>query len=106
VKMPGRSKKLLDFMFKWSGRSGGLILVNELKKIGIRSVEDMSDAEKQRLLDGLTSDYLSTFLGHSRFLVARAELVSILGLSEESYRVHDRGYKRPTSPNMFGKPQP
>jgi len=91
-------------MFKWSGRSGGLILVNELKKIGVRNVEDMSDAEKQRLLDGLTSDYLSTFLGHSRFLVARAELVSILGLSEESYRVHDRGYKKPKSPDMLGKP--
>ena len=104
--MPERSKKLLDFMFKWSGRSGGLILVNELKRLGIRNVEDLNDEEKHKLVDGLTSDYLSAFLGRSRFLVARAELLSILGLNEESYKVNDRGYRIPRSPNMIGKPEP
>ena len=103
--MGDQGRKLLEFMFKWSGRSGGLILVNELKKISIKDVEHMTEPEKDRLLQGLTTDYLSTFLGHSRFLVARSELVSILGVHEESYRVHDRGYKRPNSPNLFGKPK-
>lgn len=98
-------RQLLEFMFKWSGKSGGLVLVNEMKKLGIMDVEHMSDVEKESLLNGLTTDYLSTFLGHSRFLVARSELVSILGLNEESYRVHDRGYKKPRSPNLMGKPE-
>jgi len=96
---------LLNYMVKWSGKSGGLILVNELKKLGITSVDNMADDQKERLMNSLTQDYLSTFLGHSRFLVARAELVSILGLNEESYRVSDSGYRRPpVSPIMFGKP--
>ena len=104
MKMSEQGRKLLEFMFKWSGKSGGLILVNELKKLGIINVETMSDEEKHRLLDGLTSDYLSAFLGHSRFLVARAELVSILGVSENSYRVQDRSYRVPRSPILLGKP--
>ncbi|MBD3388468.1 MAG: hypothetical protein GF416_05300 [Candidatus Altiarchaeales archaeon] len=98
-------KQLLDFMIKWSGRSGALILVNELKKMNITDVEHMTAEEKEKLMTGLTANYLSTFLGHSRFLVARSELVSILGLGEDSYRVHDRGYKKPRSPNLFGKPE-
>ena len=98
--------ELLAFMTKWSGKSGGLILVNELKKLGISNVDLMTEDERDKLLNVLSQDYLSTFLGHSRFLVARAELVSILGISEESYKIHDRGYKRaPISPNLLGKPK-
>jgi hypothetical protein len=103
--MAAVSKNLLEFMFKWSGKSGGMILISELKKLGINEIERMTDGEKEKLLNGLTTDYLSTFLGHSRFLMARSELVSILGLHEESYRVHDRGYHMPRSPNLFGKPE-
>ena len=103
--MADTGKQLLNYMAKWSGKSGGLILVNELKKLGIMDVEHMSEGDKERLLNGLTGDYLSTFLGHSRFLVARSELLGILGLSEESYRVHDRSYHRPRSPDLIGKPR-
>jgi len=97
-------RKLLEYMFKWSGKSGGLILVNELKKLSITDVERMSLSEKEKLLDHITNDCLSTFLGHSRFLVARSELVSILGISQESYMIKDSHYSKPRSPNLFGKP--
>jgi hypothetical protein len=104
--MEGVGERLLEFMLKWSGKSGALILVNELSKLYIKDVEHMSDDEKENLMTALTKDYLSTFLGHSRFLVARAELVSILGVDIESYRVHDKGYKHPPrTPNLFGKPK-
>ena len=105
MKMSAVGKELLNYMFKWSGKSGGLILINELKKLSIHDVENMNEDDKDKLLNGLTTDYLSTFLGHSKFLIARSELVSILGLHEESYRVHDRGYHPPRSPNLFGKPE-
>jgi hypothetical protein len=96
---------LLNYMLKWSGKSGGLILVNELKKMNLTDLDHMSLDQKEKLMNTLTQDYLSTFLGHSRFLMARAELVSILSINEESYRVSDKGYQRvPKSPNLFGKP--
>ncbi|MFH0861515.1 MAG: hypothetical protein V1875_00660 [Candidatus Altiarchaeota archaeon] len=96
---------LLTFMVKWSGKSGGLILVNELKKLGIVNIDSMSDEQKEKLMTGLTQDYLCVFLGHSRFLMARAELVGILGINPDSYRVNDRGYGHvPRSPNLMGKP--
>ena len=96
---------LLNYMIKWSGKSGGLILVNELKKLGITDVDSMSEEQKEKLMGALTQDYLSTFLGHSRFLVARAELVSILNINPDSYRVNDRGYAHvPRTPNLMGKP--
>jgi hypothetical protein len=96
---------LLNYMVKWSGKSGGLILVNELKKLGITSVDTMTDDQKEKLMISLTQDYLSAFLGHSRFLIARAELVGILGINPDSYRVNDRGYSHaPRSPNLMGKP--
>ena len=95
----------MSFMVKWSGKSGGLILVNELKKMGIVNVDSLTDDQKEKLMTGLTQDYLSVFLGHSRFLMARAELVGILGLNIDSYRVNDRGYAHvPRSPNLMGKP--
>jgi hypothetical protein len=97
--------ELLNYMLKWSGKSGGLILVNELKKLSISDVDSMTQEQKVQILNSLTRDYLSTFLGHSRFLVARAELLSILGINEDSYRVDDRSYRSvPRSPNLFGKP--
>jgi hypothetical protein len=96
---------LLNFMVKWSGKSGGLILVNELKKMGITNIDVMTDDQKEKLMTSLNQDYLSTFLGHSRFLMARAELVGILGINQDSYRVNDRGYAHvPRSPNLLGKP--
>jgi len=96
---------LLNYVLKWSGKSGGLILVNQLRKLGITNVEEMTLEEKEKLMNSLTQDYLSTFLGHSRFLMARAELVSILGIGEESYRISDSGYRRvPQTPNLMGKP--
>jgi hypothetical protein len=96
---------LLGYMVKWSGKSGGLILVNELKKLGITNVDTMTDEQKEKLMGSLTQDYLSTFLGHSRFLVARAELVGIPNINPDSYRVNDRGYVHvPRSPNLMGKP--
>jgi hypothetical protein len=99
-------KDLLNYMLKWSGKSGGLILINELKKLGITSVDSMGLEQKAKLLDNLTRDYLSTFLGHSRFLIARAELVSILQIPIDSYLVNDREYKRtPQTPDMLGKPE-
>jgi len=99
------SGDLLNFMLKWSGKSGGLILVNELKKMSVSSVDSMTLEQKGMLLDSLTRDYLSTFLGHSRFLMARAELVSILDIPLDSYMVNDKQYKRtPQSPDMLGKP--
>ncbi|MFH1055423.1 MAG: hypothetical protein V1744_04945 [Candidatus Altiarchaeota archaeon] len=97
---------LFNFMLKLSGKSGGLILVNELEKLGVTNVDEMDQDMRFKLLEGLSHDYLSTFLGHSRFLVARAELVSILGISLDSHRIHDRGYRPPQSPEMFGKPVP
>ena len=106
IKMSKVGNQLIAFMMKWSGKSGGLILVNVFKKLGITNVDLMSDEEKEKLLNALSQDYLSTFLGHSRFLMARAELVSILGIPEGSYKIHDRGYRRPPiSPDLFGKPK-
>jgi hypothetical protein len=98
--------QLLNFMTKWSGKSGGLILVNVLKKLTIKDVNDMTLDEKGSLLDALTREYLSTFLGHSRFLMARAELVSILEIPLDSYVINDMGYRRtPQSPDLMGKPR-
>jgi len=92
-------------MTKWSGKSGGLILVNELKKIGVKDVEAMTAEERFKLLNYLTQDYLATFLGSSRFMMARAELISILGLSDDAYQINERSKSVPRSPNLLGKPQ-
>jgi hypothetical protein len=98
--------QLLSYMFKWSGKSGGLILVNELKKQGISDVENMTQEQKFKLVNALTNDYLSTFLGQSKFLMARAELLSIMSLSSEDfYPVEQRSRKVPESPNLFGMPK-
>jgi len=99
------TQELLTYMMKWSGSSGGLLLVNVMKKLYISDLDNMNDDQREKLLNSLTKDYLSSFLGHSKFLVARAELVSILGMNSESYRVHDRAYRAPVSPNLLGKPQ-
>jgi hypothetical protein len=98
------AEDLLNFMLKWSGKSGGLILVNILKQIGIKNLSDMTMSEKEKLMTALTRDYLATFLARSRFLMARAELVSILGISEDSYIIHDQGARGPPrSPDLWGE---
>jgi hypothetical protein len=102
--MNKRSQDLLNFMLKWSGKSGGLILVNILKQLGIKNLSDMTMSEKEKLMTALTRDYLSTFLAHSRLLMARAELVSILDISEDSYIINDRGARGPPrSPDLWGE---
>ena len=98
------AENLVKFMGKWSGKSGGLILVNELKKVGVKDIENMPVDQRVKLVNALSTDYLSTFLGHSRFLVARSELVSILQIPEGSFGDMKRGFKRPRSPNLMGKP--
>jgi len=90
-------------MTKWSGKSGGLILVNELKKNSIADVNHMNESDKVNLLNSLTMDYLRTFLGRSRFVVARSELISVLEISPDDYRINDMGYSSPKSPNLFSK---
>jgi hypothetical protein len=103
--MSSISEDLMAFMRKYSGSSGTLILGKEVEKIGIEDLNNMDDDTKELLLNTLTGNWLRTFLDYRRFTVARAELVSILGLSEESYRIQDTRYIRPKSPSMLGKPE-
>ena len=104
--MTGTGQRLLEFMTKWSGKSGGLILVNELKKNGIKDVNAMTQQQKAGLLKSLTMDYLRTFLARTRFIVARAELMSVLGMDTSDYRMDEVGYRPPRSPDLIGKPRP
>ena len=92
-------------MTKWSGKSGGLILVNELKKNNVKDVNAMTQTQKVGVLNSLTMDYLKTFLARTRFIVARAELMSILEIDTGDYRMDEVGYRPPRSPVMMGKPK-
>jgi hypothetical protein len=100
------TRELMEYMVKWSGKSGPLLLVNVMKKTNVSDLEHISIEDKERILNAMTCDYLSTFLAHNKFIMARAELVSILGISEESYRINDRNYRAPVTPNLLGKPVP
>ena len=103
--MPTLGQALLNFMTKWSGKSGGLILINVLKKMHVTNVDKMDEKTRFELLDLLSRDYLSTFLGQSRFLMARSELLSILGLPHDSYQIMPNHHNKIRSPNLFGKPK-
>jgi hypothetical protein len=82
--------ELLQFMRKWSGRSGRLVLVNLLRRLGVTDVNSMTHEQKCELVNTLANDYLMTFLGQTKVSVARSELLRILGLDPDAYNFFDR----------------
>ena len=92
-------------MQKWLGRSGALILVKETKKIGIRNLDDLSEEQKAKLLEVISKDCLSTFLSHSRYLVAKSQLVDILDIDINSHLVNKDEYRKARNPSLIGKPR-
>lgn len=93
----------MAFMQRWAGKTGTLILVNECKKLNIKNLDDLTMSEKEKLMNAIVHDVLSTFLSHSKFLVARAQLVELLGIPLDSPIIQDHEFKKARSPSMIGK---
>ncbi len=97
------SEKLLSYMTKWGGKTGILVLAKECKKLGIRELEGMDEQTRIKLLKALTREWLVNFLSQRRYNIARSELLSVLELPFDSFKVYDGRYNRPRSPILHGK---
>ncbi|MBD3262273.1 MAG: hypothetical protein GF334_11525 [Candidatus Altiarchaeales archaeon] len=95
------SQELLDFMNKWTGSSGKLLFVNEVKKLGLGDIDNLDEKDKSQLMNCLCHDVLATFLSTRRYRFARAELASIFGFHEDDYHIHDLKRSRLQKPPLF-----
>ena len=75
-----REERLREFMGKYLGRMGDFLLKKEMSILDIYDLEeiDTDDDIKDRLIDRIINDCLSTIMSPSRIRMARAELASIL----------------------------
>jgi hypothetical protein len=104
--MVSKGRELATFVMKLDGKEGLSVLVGEIKKLNltVKDLDDMDENTKARLLEGLINNWLSTYFAHGRFLMARAELIKILELPMDSYKIKESD-RKPKSPSMMGRPK-